>query len=78
MKKEESKKRDALISFRGKRSQSEMAKKYNVSQQLWSCWENGDSAPSVPIIRQLEKDSGIPMEELFFDLFDKETRLTSG
>ena len=68
-------KRKALIAYRGARSQSEMAKRYGVSQQLWSCWESGISAPSIPIIKKLEDDSGIPMEKLFFDLFDKETRL---
>lgn len=68
-------KREALIAYRGERSQSEMAKLYGVSQQLWSCWETGVSAPSVPIIKRLESDSGVPMEKLFFDLFDQETRL---
>lgn len=67
--------RKALISYRGKRSQAEMAKQYGVSQQLWSCWENGISAPTLPIIKKLEEDSGIPVEKLFFDLFDRETRL---
>lgn len=70
-------KRELLVSFRGNRSQAEMAKIYGVSQQLWSCWETGISAPSTPIIKRLETDSGIPMEKLFFDLFDKETRLTT-
>lgn len=68
-------KREALIAYRGKRTQSEMASKYGVSQQLWSCWEKGVSAPSLPIIKKLEEDSGVPMKKLFFDLFDKETRL---
>ena len=68
-------KREALIAYRGDRTQAEMASIYKVSQQLWSCWETGISAPSLPIIRQLERDSGVPMEKLFFDLFDKETRL---
>ena len=68
-------KRDALISYRGKRSQAEMAQLYGVSQQLWSCWEKGITSPSLPIIKKLEEDSGVPMEKLFFDLFDKETRL---
>lgn len=68
-------KREALIAYRGKRTQAEMASKYGVSQQLWSCWENGLSAPSLPIIVKLEEDSGVPMEKLFFDLFNQETRL---
>ncbi len=68
-------KREALISYRGDRSQAEMSKQYGVSQQLWSCWETGISAPSIALIKKLEEDSGTPMEELFFDLFNKETRL---
>jgi len=68
-------KREALVAYRGERTQAEMASKYGVSQQLWSCWENGLSAPSLPIIVKLEEDSGVPMEKLFFDLFNQETRL---
>ena len=68
-------KREALIAYRGGRSQAEVAKRYGVSQQLWSCWKSGVSAPSIPIIKRLEDDSGVPMEKLFFDLFNKETRL---
>lgn len=68
-------KREALIAYRGERTQAEMASKYGVSQQLWSCWENGLSTPSLPIIVKLEEDSGVPMEKLFFDLFNQETRL---
>jgi len=71
----ERKTREALISYRGERTQAEMASKYGVSQQLWSCWEKGITSPTLPIIKQLEADSGVPMEKLFFDLFDKETRL---
>lgn len=68
-------KREALIAYRGKRSQADIAKQYGVSQQLWSCWETGVSAPTLPIAMRLSEDSGVPLERLFFDLFDKETRL---
>ena len=66
-------KRLELIKYRGDRSQSEMAAIYNVSQQAWSSWENGDKKPDVTIMKQIEKDSGIPMETLFFDIFNNET-----
>lgn len=59
-----------LIKFRGDRSQEEMGKKYGVSQQLWSKWERGICCPSPAMMLQLEKDSGIPMETLFFETFN--------
>ncbi len=63
-------KREALISYRGKRSQEEMGKIYHVSQQVWSRWENGTAKPRVEVMKQLEEDIGIPMEEIFFDVFN--------
>ena len=63
-------KREILISYRGNRSQEEMARKYNVSQQVWSRWENGDAKPKVETIKKLEMDIGKPMECIFFDVFD--------
>ncbi len=64
-------KRDLLIDFRGRKNQSEMAKRYGVSQQLWSCWENGLSTPPPHIMKQIEIDSNIPMEDIFYDAFHK-------
>lgn len=68
-------KREKLIEFRGDNSQETMAKRYGVSQQAWWKWENGESLPEAPLMLRLEKDSGIPMEELFFDKFNNETSL---
>lgn len=65
-------KRPDLIKYRGERSQADMAKKYNVSQQAWSSWENGEKKPDVATMKQIEKDSGIPMETIFFDVFNNE------
>lgn len=64
-------KRAKLIEFRGDKSQAEMGKRYGVTQQAWSMWENGDSSPNVVIMRQIEKDSGVAMEDIFFDIFNK-------
>ena len=64
-------KRELLIRFRGSKTQSEMANKYGVSQQLWSYWENGVSAPLPYIMKQIEIDSKLPMEEIFSDIFQK-------
>lgn len=65
-------KREILIKFRGKRVQAEMARLYGVSQQAWSMWERGEKKPSVLVMKRLEDDIGIPMEEIFFDVFSKE------
>ena len=64
--------RTALIKFRGDRTQEEMGKKYGVTQQAWAQWESGKTAPKVNIMMQIQNDSGVPMEVLFFDLFNKE------
>ena len=68
-------KRVELINYRGDRSQADMAKKYNVSQQAWSSWENGDKKPDVATMKQIERDSGVPMEILFYDVFNNEKLL---
>ena len=68
-------KREKLIAFRGNRSQSDMAAVYGVSQQAWSMWEMGALKPNVVTMKRLEIDSGIPMEELFFDVFNKKNLL---
>lgn len=68
-------KRQKLIEYRGSRTQTEMAKLYGVSQQTWSGWENDGINPPPHIMKAMEDDSGIPMEELFFDSFYKEIRL---
>lgn len=61
--------RDKLIKYRGKRSQEEMAKMYGISQQAWSKYENGTAVPSPSIMLRIERDSGIKMEDIFFDKF---------
>lgn len=68
-------KREKLIAYRGKRSQAEMAEKYGVTQQAWSAWEKGTYSPSVLIMKRIENDSGFSMEEIFFDIFNKENLL---
>mgnify|MGYP000365100319 FL=1 len=60
--------RKYLIKYRGKRTQKEMAKKYNVTQQTWCNWEQGKSCPRIPIMKKIEKDSGYSIKSLFFEL----------
>lgn len=62
--------RKKIREYRGDSSQTTMAKKYNVSQQTWSYWELAKRTPSVVMMKRLENDSGIPMEELFHDVFN--------
>lgn len=64
-------KRDKLIKFRNKKTQKEMAKRYGVTQQIWSRWENGVRTPKVETMKRLEDDIGIPMEIIFADIFKK-------
>lgn len=70
-------KREVLVSYRGHRSQEEMGKLYNVSQQVWSRWENGTAKPRVEIMKQLEEDIGVPMEDIFFDVFNTSKALNT-
>lgn len=63
-------KRLELINYRGDRTQAEMADKYGVTQQAWSMWERGEITPSLPTMKRLENDIGIPMEVIFFDAFN--------
>ncbi len=60
----------AIVEYRGSRTQAEMADKYGVTQQAWSKWERGIDTPKPHIMKQMEIDSGKPMEELFFDVFN--------
>lgn len=62
--------RQKLIEYRGNRTQTEMARMYGVSQQAWSKWERGVDAPKPYIMKMIAEDAGIPMEELFFDVFN--------
>ena len=69
--------RKKLIDFRGDRSQSAMAAIYGVSQQAWCMWEKGRWKPNVITMKRLEMDSGIAMEELFPDVFNKKNLFKS-
>lgn len=70
MKKGERQRRELLIRFRGDKTQNKIAQEYGVTQQEWSYWETGKQNPNTVMMRQLEKDSGIPMEDLFPDVFN--------
>jgi transcriptional regulator with XRE-family HTH domain len=69
--------RNKLIEFRGNRSQKKMAEMYGVTQQTWSKWELGGAIPSLMVMKQIEIDSKISMEVLFFDVFNKLNLLNS-
>lgn len=63
-------KREKLITFRGKRTQEAMTKSYGVIQQAWCQWETGAKTSTVLTMKWIEQESGIPMEEIFSDVFD--------
>lgn len=66
-------KRERLIEYRGNRTQAEMAARYGVTQQAWQKWEAGEMTPTADKMKRLEDDSGVPMEILFFDAFNKQS-----
>lgn len=70
-------KRDKLIEYRGSKTQAYMAKKYGVTQQAWCKWEKGESKPGVVIMKKIEADSGMPMESIFFDVFNNQKKLNA-
>lgn len=67
-------KRRLLIQFRCEKTQAEIAKEFGVSQQAWASWENGTSQPSVILMKKLEDAIGVPMEEIFFDVFNRDNQ----
>lgn len=64
-----------LIEYRGTRSQLEMGSIYGVTQQAWSKWERGIDAPKPHIMKKIAADSGMPMEVIFFDVFNNQKLL---
>lgn len=68
-------KRIALISARGSKSQTELAQLCNVKQQTYSHWEVGRATPSVEKMILLERLLGVPKEILFSDVFNSYNEL---
>jgi len=48
-------KKNLLKDLRGAKSQSEIAKEYEVSQQCWQSWESGRTVPDNATMLQMEK-----------------------
>lgn len=63
--------KNLLKNLRGNQTQTELAKKYTVSQQCWQSWETGRTIPPPHIMKQIEIDFNIPMEDIFYDAFHK-------
>lgn len=59
-----------LALLRGTATQKEMAEKYKVSQQGWASWESGRTVPKEDTMLQMERDFDLPMEVIFFEVFD--------
>ncbi len=64
--------KNLLSRCRGQRTQTEMAKKYGVTQQAWSKWESGENTPPPSVMLEMEKDFGVPMEDIFFTTFKQQ------
>ena len=45
-------------------TQKELAKKYNVTYQAVSKWENGINIPDLSLIRKMSKDFNIDIEDI--------------
>jgi len=58
--------RNALIKFRGDRTQKEMGDRYGVNQQTWSQWELGNVTPTANKMIKIARDAGTTVDELFF------------
>ncbi len=58
--------RTKLISFRGDRSQEEMAQLYGVTQQAWSYWEQGTRTPPYLTMKRIAEDIGSSIDDIFF------------
>lgn len=66
--------RSKLISLRGNKTQEQVANKIGISQKHLSAIETGFRNPSISIMKKLEQYYGVPMVELFPDIFlDKDT-----
>jgi len=59
-----------LAQLRGGRLQKEIADEFGVSQQGWSLWERGERVPPPEVMLKLEKKFGMPMENIFFGVFN--------
>lgn len=56
-------------------TQKELAEKYSVTYQAVSKWENGKNMPDTSLIKQMSKDFGISLEEMFEGEFkEKKTK----
>ena len=67
-------KKNLLKDLRGKKSQAEIAKEFNVSQQGWQSWEIGRTVPDNATMLQMENYFNVPMEVIFFDSFNYKTK----
>lgn len=63
-------KKNILKNLRGDKSQKEIAKEFNVSQQGWQSWETGRTVPDNATMLQMERKFNVPMEIIFFDSFN--------
>lgn len=63
-------KKNLLKELRGNKSQAEIAKEFNASQQGWQSWESGRTLPDNATMLKMERFFNVPMEAIFFDSFN--------
>lgn len=59
------------IRIKNNLTQAELAKKYNVTYQAVSKWENGKNIPDISLIKQMSKDFNIGLEEFYDGKYQK-------
>ena len=69
--------KNLLKLLRGTKSQTDIAKIFNVSQQGWQSWEGGRTVPDNSTMLQMENYFELPMEVIFFDSFNFKNQLKS-
>lgn len=62
--------KNLLSLIRGENPQSKYADMFGVTQACWWSWESGRTVPSPKTMLKMEHKFGIPMEQIFFEVFN--------
>lgn len=52
-------------------TQKEFADRYNVTYQAVSKWENGKNLPDASLMKQISKDFGLTLDEIYDGKYKK-------
>ena len=56
-------------------TQKEFADRYNVTYQAVSKWENGKNLPDASLMKQISKDFGLTLDEIYDGKYKKNKRI---